>query len=296
MSISFIGLGQMGKHMAVNMLKKGEEIIVNDVRIDVFPELEEKGARTTTDLLEVTQSDIIFLSLPNSKVVKNVLLGEMGIINNLNKGQIVVDLSTITYTATMEITKSLSEREIEFIDAPVSGMEARAIDGTLTVMCGGKKEVFERVRPYLNLIGNKILYMGANGSGQLTKLINQLLFDINVAALAEILPMSVKMGLDAEKVGEVVNSGTGRSYASEFFIPRILEDNFADGYSLENAYKDLVSAAEISAQQCIPLPVLHAATTTYQMALLKGHGKEDKGSMISVFEELLETSYRKGQN
>ena len=118
------------------------------------------------------------------------------------------------------------------MDAPISGMEARAIEGTLTVMCGGERAVFERVKPYLDCIGNKILYMGPTGSGQLTKLINQLLFDINAAALGEILPMAAKMGLDPDLVGEVVNSGTGRSYASEFFIPRILKGHFGDGYPM----------------------------------------------------------------
>ena len=141
-------------------------------------------------------------------------------------------------------------------------------------------------------MGNTILHMGKIGSGQLTKLINQLLFDINVAALAEILPMAMKMGLDPDKVGSVVNSGTGRSYASEFFIPRILQENFSEGYALSNAYKDLVSAAEISASLCIPMPVLSAATATYQMALLRGHGDKDKGSMILIFEELLGVRYR----
>ena len=125
--------------------------------------------------------------------------------------------------------------------------------------------------------------MGGVGSGQLTKLINQLLFDINVAALAEILPMAVKMGLDPDLVGDVVNSGTGRSYASEFFIPRILKNSFSDGYPMKHAYKDLVSAAKISADLGIPLPVLGAATTTYQMALLKGFGDLDKGGMILRF-------------
>ena len=171
-------------------------------------------------------------------------------------------------------------------------MEARAIDGTLTVMCGGDAGIFEIVRPYLECIGNKILYMGGVGSGQLTKLINQLLFDINVAALAEILPMAVKMGLDPDLVGDVVNSGTGRSYASEFFIPRILKNGFSDGYPMKHAYKDLVSAAEVSADLGIPLPVLGAATTTYQMALLKGFGDLDKSGMIRVFEELLGVRYR----
>jgi 3-hydroxyisobutyrate dehydrogenase-like beta-hydroxyacid dehydrogenase len=114
-----------------------------------------------------------------------------------------------------------------------------------------------------------------------------------MAALAEILPMSVKMGLDPEKVGEVINGGTGSSFASEFFIPRILNDNFSDGYSLENAYKDLVSAAELSLNLRIPLPLVQAATTTYQMALLRGYGEQDKGAMIRVFEELLAAEYRK---
>ena len=292
MKIGFSGLGQMGKHMAMNMLKSGAEVIVSDVRSDSFHEFEQKGAQTTTDFGVAAQADIVFLSLPSGQIVESVLLGEDGVLRNPKKGQIVVDTSTITYSTTMEIAKRLEEHGITFLDAPVSGMEARAIDGTLTVMCGGDAGIFETVRPYLECIGNKILYMGGVGSGQLTKLINQVLFDINVAALAEILPMAVKMGLDPDLVGDVVNSGTGRSYASEFFIPRILKNCFSDGYPMKHAYKDLVSAAEISADLGIPLPVLGAATTTYQMALLKGFGDLDKGGMIRVFEELLGVRYR----
>ena len=292
MKIGFSGLGQMGKHMAMNMLKSGAEVIVSDVRSDSFHDFEQKGAQTTTDFGVAAQADIVFLSLPSGQIVESVLLGEDGVLRNPKKGQIVVDTSTITYSTTMEIAKRLEEHGITFLDAPVSGMEARAIDGTLTVMCGGDAGIFETVRPYLECIGNKILYMGGVGSGQLTKLINQVLFDINVAALAEILPMAVKMGLDPDLVGDVVNSGTGRSYASEFFIPRILKNCFSDGYPMKHAYKDLVSAAEISADLGIPLPVLGAATTTYQMALLKGFGDLDKGGMIRVFEELLGVRYR----
>lgn len=292
MKIGFIGLGQMGKHMALNMLKSKAELIVNDINTECFAEFISKGVIATTDITEVANAEIIFLSLPETKVVKSVLLGEKGLLKHLKKGQIVVDLSTITYTGTMEIAKSLEEQGIAFIDAPVSGMEARAIDGTLTIMCGGKAEYFEKIKPMLEYIGNKILHMGGTGKGQLTKLINQLLFDINAAGLAEILPMAVKLGLDPVKVGEVVNSGTGRSYASEFFIPRAMKDNFREGYSMKNAYKDLVSGAEISADLCIPLPVLHAATTTYQMALLKGLGEKDKGAMICIFEELLGVKFR----
>jgi 3-hydroxyisobutyrate dehydrogenase-like beta-hydroxyacid dehydrogenase len=274
------------------MLKSGAELIVNDVRIESFPEFERRGARTTTNLPDIAQANIIFLSLPNSEIVESVLLGEKGLIDKLGKGQILVDLSTITYATTVEIARRLEARGIDFVDAPVSGMEARAQEGTLTVMCGGKSDIVDAIKPYLNCIANKILHMGGTGSGQLTKLINQLLFDINAAALAEVLPMSVKMGLDPEKVGQVVNSGTGRSYASEFFIPRVLKNSFSEGYPMKDAYKDLVSGAELGAKLCIPMPVLAAATATYQTALLRGYGDQDKGAMIRVFEELLGSAYR----
>ncbi len=292
MKIGFIGLGKMGKYMALNMLKSGDEFIVNDVASDNFPVFEEKGAVCTTDIKKVAEADIVFLSLPNSEVVQNVVIGENGLIKYLKKDCIIVDLSTITYETTIEIANILKKSGIEFIDAPVSGMEAKAEEATLAVMCGGSQKAFDKIKPYLELIGNTILYMGESGSGQLTKLINQLLFDINVAALSEILPMAVKMGLDSEKVGQVVNNGTGRSFASEFFIPRNIKRDFTEGYQLKNAYKDLISAAEISAKFCIPLPVLHAATTTYQMALLQGYGDKNKGSMINVFEKLLDVEYK----
>jgi 3-hydroxyisobutyrate dehydrogenase-like beta-hydroxyacid dehydrogenase len=292
--LAFIGLGQMGRHMALNLLKSGAGLIAINRRPDSFAELESKGAETATDIAAAADADILFLCLPGTEAVRDVLLGEQGIGRSLRPGQIVVDTSTITYSATLEIARALEERGVAFLDAPISGMEARARDGTLTIMCGGSAQTLEAVLPYLNCMGNNILHMGEVGSGQLTKLINQLLFDINAAALAEILPMAVKMGLDSEKVGSVVNSGTGRSYASEFFIPRILQDNFADGYAMRNAYKDLVSAAELGAARGIPMPVLAAATATYQTALLQGHGDKDKGGMIRVFEDLLGVRFRSG--
>jgi 3-hydroxyisobutyrate dehydrogenase-like beta-hydroxyacid dehydrogenase len=292
MKMGFVGLGQMGKHIAMNLLRSGSELIVTDVRKEIFAEFREKGAQTTSEMRDIAGADIIFLCLPDSEIVKKVLTGEKGLIHNLRGPKIVVDLSTIKYSTTLEISKALDDAGISFLDAPVSGMEERAKDATLTVMCGGKKEVFDKVKPLFEFIGNNILYMGKAGSGQLTKLINQLLFDINAAGMAEVLPMAIKLGLDPEKVGQVVNSGTGGSYASKFFIPRILEGNFGDGYPLKHAYKDLVSAAEMSANLCVPMPVLSAATATYQTAMLKGHGDTDKGSMIKVYEELLGVSFR----
>lgn len=293
MKLGFVGLGQMGRPIAHNLLaKSGDDIVVSSRGDTWFEEFRARGATATSRSVEVADADLIFLCLPSTVVVNSVLLGDDGLISHLRPDQTVVDLSTIAYGATTEINAALAAKGVAYLDAPISGMEVRAVEATLTVMCGGDREVFDRVRPYLDHIGSKVLYMGPSGSGQLAKLINQLLFDVNAAALGEILPMAVKMGLDPDLVGEVVNSGTGRSWASEFFIPRILRGEFGDGYPMSHAYKDLVSAAELGANNGIPMPVLAAATATYQTALLRGHGDKDKGAMVCVFEELLDVAYR----
>jgi 3-hydroxyisobutyrate dehydrogenase-like beta-hydroxyacid dehydrogenase len=293
MKLGFVGLGQMGRPIAHNLLaKSGDDIVVSSRADTWFEEFRARGATATSRSVEVADADLIFLCLPSTVVVKSVLLGDDGLIGHLRPDQTVVDLSTIAYGATTEINSALAAIGVAYLDAPISGMESRAVEATLTVMCGGDRAVFDRVRPYLDHIGSKILYLGPSGSGQLTKLINQVLFDVNAAALGEILPMAVKMGLDPDLVGEVVNSGTGRSWASEFFIPRILRGEFSDGYPMAHAYKDLVSAAELGANNGIPLPVLAAATATYQTALLRGHGDKDKGAMVCVFEELLDVAFR----
>ena len=287
MKIGFSGLGQMGKPMAFNLSKCGKPLIVNDISDNSFREFNDKNIATTMNMLDLAECDIIFLCLPNTEVVKEVLFGRNNLAELLEPGQIVCDFSTINYTASVEIAERLTAKGIKFMDAPVSGMEARAIDGTLTIMCGGEQELYEQLMPYFQCIGNNILYMGTYGCGQLTKAINNILFDINIAGFAEMLPVAIKLGLDPEKICSVINSSSGRSYASEFFIPRILKRNFSDGYPLAHAYKDLVCGAEISAQLGLPLPVMHAATTTYQMALLQGYGEKDKGAMTCVFEKLI---------
>ena len=294
MHIAFVGLGQMGRPMAINMLKSSAKLTVSSASGKRHAELEEKGAKATKNLSDVAQADIVFLCLPGTEAVRETLFGVQGIAPLMGKGQIVVDTSTMDYLETRDFAIRLAERGIGFIDAPVSGMEARAIEGTLTAMCGGKAETLEKVRPYLSCVANNILHMGDSGSGQLSKLINQLLFDINCAAIAEVLPMAAKLGIDPEKIGKIINSGTGRSYASEFFIPRILKNNFSDGYPLQHAYKDIDAGAKVSATHNIPMPVLAAASATYQMALLKGHGHLDKGAMIRVFEDLLGVQFRSG--
>ena len=291
--IGFIGLGTMGKWMALNLLKAGYELMVIDTSPQAVFLADHGAAMATTPAEMAAQVDWIFLCVPNTAIVESVVLGKNGILAGAKEGLIVVDLSTIDYLATLEIEKKLKQKGVIFSDAPISGMETRAQEATLTVMFGGRKDTFELVLPALEAIGNKQIYMGEIGCGQLTKLINQLLFNINAAGIAEVLPMAAKLGLDPEKVTQVVTTGTGRSFAAEFFLPLTLENRFDQGYPLKSAYKDMISAAEICAHEKIPLPMVQAATTTFQMALANGLGSENKGALIKVFEKLLGVEFRK---
>jgi 3-hydroxyisobutyrate dehydrogenase-like beta-hydroxyacid dehydrogenase len=294
--VGFIGLGAMGKWMALNVAKAGFPLTVFDVRTDPVKELVQNGVAAGEHPADVaSKSCQVFMSLPDTQVVESVLFGERGVLQGLSPGSIVVDLSTIHYLATLRIAEELKDKGITFIDAPVSGQEARAKDGTLTIMAGGDPKALEEIRPVLNAIGNNLIYLGKTGNGQLTKLINQLLYNISCAAMAEILPMAVKLGLDPDAVCRAVTTGTGRTFALEFFTPYILEDNFKPGYPLLSAYKDMESAAEISSRMKIPLPVFGATLHTYQLALAQGLGNENKGALIKVWEKVLGVKVRKGR-
>jgi 3-hydroxyisobutyrate dehydrogenase-like beta-hydroxyacid dehydrogenase len=292
--IGFIGLGTMGKWMALNMMKAGFPLRVYDINPAAVQFLTGQGAVAAQSPADVAAKvDWLFLSLPDTEVVEKAIFGEKGIVQGARPGLALVDLSTIGYIPTLEIDRKLKEKGILFADAPVSGMEARAKEGKITVMFGGDEGLFQTVRPAFDAIGNQIVYMGAVGCGQLTKLINQLLFNISCAGLAEVLPMAVKLGLDPEKVTQVVTTGTGRSFAADFFLPLTLENRFDEGYPVKSAYKDMISAAEISAHKGIPLPVVNATAVTFQMAMAEGFGDLSKGGLIRVFEKLLGTEFRK---
>lgn len=293
-TVGFIGLGQMGKWMALNLLKAGHDLIIYDIDSSSVQALAEQGAKTGKSPADVAgYAETVFLSLPNTDVVEQVIFGDMGLIERASAGMHVIDLSTISYLSSLDFTRRLAQRAVIFSDAPVSGMEDRAREGTLTIMFGGKEEMFIQSRSMLEILGSEVIYMGDAGSGQLTKLVNQLLFNICAAGIAEVLPMAAKLGLDPEKVQRVVTTGTGRSFAAEFFIPLTLDGCFDRGYPLESAYKDMISAAEISAEHKIPLPLTQATATTFQMALAGGYGRESKGALIKVFETMLQTKFRK---
>ncbi len=287
MSWGFVGLGQMGLPMALNLSRVAECIAFD--RKGIVP----SGAlETVDDLSGLAQCEQVILCLPNGSAVEDVLFGTGALANQLGKGTLIVDTSTTSHGTAVRVGELLQARGLSFLDAPISGMQKRAEDGALTMMVGGDAGLLNRHEEVLGAMASKILHVGPVGAGQLAKLINQLLFDINMAALAEILPVSTKLGLDPDQVAEIVNSGTGRSYASEFFLPNILQGVFDQGYPMQAAYKDLIAGAEVTSRNGFPAPVLAAATATYQLALAEGYGDSDKGAMIRVFERLVGAEFR----
>jgi 3-hydroxyisobutyrate dehydrogenase-like beta-hydroxyacid dehydrogenase len=292
--VGFIGLGTMGKWMAFNLIKAGFPLKFFARKKAVIEEAIGQGGRFVSCPRELaSQAAWIFLCLPDTEAVEEILYGREGITEAMKPGQVLVDCSTIHPLAARRIHQTLKGRGVHFLDAPISGMEARAKAGTLTIMVGGEEPGYQQVRPALEAMGNTILYLGPSGNGQIMKMINNVLFDIHCAALAEILPLAVKMGLEPEQVIAVARKGTGQSFALDNFGPLILEGNFGPGYPLEDAYKDMVHAVEISSAHRIPLPVTAATMATYQMALDQGLGRENKGAMIKVWEKVLGVEVRK---
>lgn len=292
--IGIIGLGAMGKGMALNILKKGFPLWVYDLRKKPVEELVSRGAKAPKDLRELgNRCPWILLSLPDGRVVESVLFGEGGLKLGLKDGHIIIDCGTTHPLLTRHAAATLKEEGIVFIDAPVSGTEIRAKQGTLTIMVGGEQEVFHTIYPLLESVGETIVYMGGSGSGQLAKVTNNVLYNISCAAMAEILPMAVKMGLDPESICSVVSTGTGQSFAFDYFSPFVLDGKFAHGYPMKNAYKDMATVMELANTYQIPLPVTAATMHTYQMALAQGLGGEGKGAMIKVWEKILGIQVRR---
>jgi len=292
--VGFIGLGQMGKRMAINILRKGFSLWVNDIRQEAMDEVIMYGAKASQDLFELGKrcSRIIF-SLPDAFVVESVLFGAEGLKSSLEVGDIIIDCSTTSPIFTERTSAILKEKGVDFIDAPVSGAESRAKEGTLTFMVGGDEDAYRTIYPFLEAMGKTIVYMGNSGKGQLGKMTNNVLYNISCAAMAEILPMAAKLGLDPEKVCSVVRTGTGQSYGFDSFSTLVLDGNFKPGYPMQNAYKDMAHVMELADKYQIPLPVTSATMQTYKMALAQGLGGENKGAMIKVWEETFGVTVRR---
>ena len=284
----------MGGGMARNLLEAGFPLLVYDTNKEAVDRIVVSGARVAENLHRMAAAcDRIILMLPDTGTVESVLFGDSGLFAGLKAGHIVVDCGTTHPEFTRHAWRILGRHGVEFLDAPCSGMSTRAAEGNLTVMAGGNKDAFTAVEPLLNAVGSCILYMGGSGKGQLAKIVNNTLFNISCAALAEVLPLAVRLGLNAEEMCKAVKTGSGQSYGFDTFAPMVLERDFGPGYPMANASKDIDAITEILENEGVCLPVISAAAETYRAALDRGLGSLKKGGMIHVWEAALGVEVRK---
>ena len=286
--VGFIGLGKMGGGMLENLLSKGVSVHIYDKQESLKSYYKKKGAKVHNSPAEVSQKvECIFLCLPFTPQVSKVLFGEDGISSTASKGLTVIDASTILYKDALKFRKKLRKSRIEYCDCPISGLPKRAKEGSLTMMFGGPKQVYERILPYLMLMGDFIIYSGKCGSGQLMKALNNVVYNINIAAISETLPVAVKLGLDPKKLAKLFTSASSRSFASEHFIPKMLSRDFLGDYSMNLAYKDIQNVRDATADFSSAMPVFNSMVQTYEEAIKTGLGDESKNAMLKVYERKL---------
>ena len=285
--VGFIGLGIMGGPMAGNILKAGFPVTVWNRNAARAEPLGQAGAAVAASPREVAaQSDIIITMVTASDDVRQVTLGEEGIVHGARPGAVVVDMSTISPQVTREIAEALQARGIAMLDAPVSGGDVGARNATLSIMVGGDAAVVERVRPVFEAMGKKITHIGPNGAGQTCKLVNQILVVGNNMAMAEALTFATRAGVDVGRVLEAVSGGAAGSWQLSNLGPRILKRDFAPGFSIRNQQKDLRLALEAADQMGLPLMGTSLIHNLFRVLEADGLADEGTQALVKALEKL----------
>jgi 2-hydroxy-3-oxopropionate reductase len=254
--VGFIGLGIMGKPMARNLMEAGYELTVYNRSPEKAQELGEEGASVAASPREVAEnSDIVITMLPDSPDVRNVVAGEGGVLEGIGEGSLLVDMSTISPVVTEELAAAVKEKGASMIDAPVSGGDVGAIEGTLSIMVGGSEEDFERARPLFDVMGKTVTHVGPTGAGQVTKAANQIVVALTIEAVSEALVLGSKAGVNPEKILEVLSGGLAANKVMEVKREKFLERDFEPGGKVEFHRKDLRIALEAGREYGVPLPV-----------------------------------------
>ena len=294
MKVGFIGLGIMGKPMSKNLIKAGYSLIVNDVNAAAVAELIALGAESAENAAEVARrSDLVITMLPNSPHVKQVVLGKNGLIEGARPGLILIDMSSIAPLASKEVNAKLVEKGVEMLDAPVSGGEPKAIDGTLSIMVGGSKDLFDRCLPLLQKLGSSVVLCGDIGAGNMTKLANQIIVALNIAALSEALVLAAKSGVDPETVYKAIRGGLAGSTVMEAKTPMILAGNFKPGFRIELHIKDLANAIETGHDVGVPLPLTSQVMEMMQALKVDGKAGNDHSGLVQYYEKMAQFEARK---
>jgi 3-hydroxyisobutyrate dehydrogenase len=292
--IGFIGIGNMGKLMSINLLKAGYELTIYDIKKEAMEIPLNLGAKAAKNPKEVIQaSDLVLTSLPTPEALEKVVLGEEGLLDGAQKGDILIDTSTVSPSTIKKIGTKAKDKELLVLEAPVSGGVIGAEAGSLTVMVGGDKQVFEKCRMVLQVIGENIYYVGELGSGNTAKLVNNLLSLVNVVVLSEGMVLGVKAGVQPETLYNIIKVSSGRSYALNVKLPKYISTgNFKPGFSLELACKDLGLAIELGKEIGVPLRITSIAQQIYELARAQGMSKLDHTSVITLLEQEAQVEIR----
>jgi 2-hydroxy-3-oxopropionate reductase len=287
MTIGFIGLGIMGKPMAANLLKAGYRLVVHDVVRDRLTEALANGAELGTSPADVAaRSELMITMLPNSPHVREVSLGAHGIVEGARRGSILIDMSSIAPATSREVASALAAKGVEMLDAPVSGGEPKAVDGTLAIMVGGKAQVFEQVKSILLKMGSSAVLCGGIGSGNVTKLANQVIVALNIAAMSEALVLATKAGVKPETVFNAIKGGLAGSTVLNAKAPMVLDGNFKPGFRIELHIKDLQNALDTAHEAGVPVPLTSQVMEMMQALKEDGKAGEDHSGLVQFYEKL----------
>lgn len=285
--IGFIGLGIMGRPMAANLLAGGCDLMVYNRSKEPVDELAAKGAHAASSVSEVGSTcDIVITMLPDGPDVEAVCLCIGGLVESMRPGSMLIDMSSTAPDVAQRVGAALTEKNCSMLDAPVSGGEPGAIVAKLAIMVGGEAKDFNRALPVLRMLGNKITHVGPLGAGQTTKLVNQMLVAIHIAAMGEAFSLAAKAGLDPKTVFEAIQSGLAGSNVLNAKMPLVLDRNFEPGFRLRLHRKDLNNALAAGRDlgACMPLTGIVQQFITSMVS--RGKGNEDHGGLVQVFEEL----------
>lgn len=285
--IGFIGLGVMGLPMATRLLRNGHRLVVNDVALPRVEMLTKDGAELGQTPEEVTRrSQTVISMLPFPEVTEKVVFGEDGILKGIEPGKTYIDMSTSSLSLTRRINEAVRDRGGSMLDAPVSGGEQGAINGTLSIMVGGSKENFGESKEILSCLGKNIYHVGEVGSGLSMKLVNNLLYSIIMCGTAEVLALGREVGLDLGTMAKILGSSSASSYALNQKVEKfIIPQNFTPGFSINLLCKDVDLALEMAGQTGASLVLSPLARHLYQLAKDNDLGDKDNSSIIKVFEE-----------
>lgn len=286
MIIGFIGLGIMGKPMARNLMKAGYQLVVYNRTPGSVNELAAEGARAAGNPLAVAeQSDVVITMLPDSPQVQEVMTGEHGVLAGARAGTLVIDMSTISPLVTQRLAQAAQGHGVRMLDAPVSGGDVGAQQGTLSIMVGGSAEDFEQAKPLFEVLGKTIVHVGGTGSGQIVKACNQIVVALTIEAVSEALVLGSKAGVDPAVILRVLSGGLAANRVMEVRGPNFLQHNFQPGFKIALHHKDLGIALAAGREYGVPLPVTAIVDQMLQVLKLRGQGEQDHSALLTLIED-----------